>query len=259
MADGIARTVLIQSHRAHVGHIGSCLSVADLLAVLYCGVMRVEDPADVDRDRFVLSKGHAALALYGALHLRGWLTDADLDSFCGDASLLGVHPEHALPGIDFSTGSLGQGLSFAVGAALAAHLERSDRRIFALLSDAECDEGATWEAAMFAAHHELENLIVLVDNNGQQALGFTREVLSLDPMAERWSAFGWDVHEAPGHDPKVLFRTIDGLSGDRPHVIVADTTFGRRVPYMEGQIRWHYLPMSDDEFELAMNGLHFDA
>src|SRR5262245_3201119 len=154
----IRRIVLEQSKRANVGHIGSAPSVADVIAALYGSVLRV--PAgDPDRDRFVLSKGHAALAVYAALALRGGLPADQLDTYCGDASAVGVHPEHVLPGVDFSTGSLGHGLSFAVGAALAARMQRSQRRAFVLLSDAEFNEGSVWEAAMFAAHHRLANQI----------------------------------------------------------------------------------------------------
>jgi transketolase len=250
----IRRLILQQSKRAHVGHIGSCLSVADIIAALYGGVLDIPAPDSADRDRFVLSKGHAALALYAALHLRGWLSAAELDTFCGDGSRLGVHPEHVVPGVDFSTGSLGQGLSFAAGAALGARMLGSSRRVFVLVSDAECNEGATWEAIMFAAHHQLANLVAIVDLNGQQALGHTKDVLDLSPMAPRWRAFGWDVVEVDGHDEQMLGKVVaelDTASGP-PHVLVARTTFGRGVSFMEGQIRWHYLPMSDDEYRQAL-------
>jgi transketolase len=250
----IRRIVLEQSKRAHVGHIGSALSIADILATLYGRVLQIDEPDDPARDRFVLSKGHAALALYAALHLRGWLTAADLDTYCEDDSLLGVHPEHALRGVDFCTGSLGQGLSFGTGAALAARLQGAARRVFVLLSDAECNEGSVWEAAMFASHHRLSQLVAIIDLNGQQALGHTEQVLNLSPMAERWRAFGWDVHEVDGHDPDALARTIarlDTTSG-LPHVLIAKTTFGKGVSYMERQIKWHYLPMSDAEYAQAL-------
>jgi transketolase len=192
--------------------------------------------------------------VYAALALRGWLPPAQLDTYCGDGSVLGVHPEHVLPGVDFSTGSLGHGLSFAVGAALAARMQRSPRRAFVLLSDAECNEGSVWEAVMFAAHHRLSSLVALIDLNGQQALGYTDEVLSLSPMADRWRAFGWDVHEVDGHDTDGLVETIarlDTTSGP-PHVLVARTVFGKGVSYMERQIKWHYSPMSDEEYRRAL-------
>jgi transketolase len=208
-----------------------------------------------------MSKGHAVLAVYGALALRGWLTAADLDTYCGDGSRLGVHPEHTLPGIDFSTGSLGQGLSIGAGAAMAARLQHADRRVFVLVSDAECNEGALWEAVMFAAHHRLANLTAIIDLNGQQALGYTKDVLSLSPMAARWRAFGWDVHEVDGHDVAGLQRTIAGLDTTTgpPHVLVARTVFGKGVSYMERQIKWHYWPMSEDEYRQALTEIEASA
>jgi transketolase len=248
---GIRRHVLEQSKRANVGHIGSALSVADILATLYGGVLRGR-PDDADRDRFVMSKGHAALALYAALHMAGYVSHESLDSYCADGSELGVHPHHGLTGVDFSTGSLGHGLPMAAGAALGAKMQASSRRVFVLLSDAECNEGSVWEAAMFAAHHRLDNLVAIVDVNGQQALGYTADVLSLDPLEERWRSFGWDVHSVDGHDQQVLASTIAGLSASLPHVLVAHTTFGKGVSFMEGQIRWHYMPMNDEQYALAL-------
>jgi len=251
----IRRIVLEQAKRANVGHIGSAISVAEIIAVLYSQVLRIVDPEDHDRDRFVLSKGHAALALYAALHLRGWLSREDLNSYCGDGTLLGVHPEHQLRGIDFATGSLGQGLSMAVGAAMAARLQGSTRRAFALVSDGECNEGSLWEAVMFAAHHNLSNLVTIVDLNGQQALGYTDQVLSLTPLAARWRAFGWDVHEVDGHNESTLNETISDLDTKTgpPHVLIARTVFGKGVSFMERQIKWHYLPMSDIEYQQALS------
>lgn len=252
VARRIRATILEQSHRAHVGHIGSALSVADILAAMYFSVLDVPAPSDADRDRFVLSKGHAALALYAALHLKGWLPEAELNSFCGDGTLLGVHPERDLTGVDFCTGSLGHGLSIGAGAALAARLQGSGRRVCVLISDAECNEGSVWEAAMFAAHHRLGNLTVILDANGQQAFGYTSDVLDPSPMAGRWRAFGWDVHDVDGHDPDGIADAARAAAGPRvPHLLLAHTTFGKGVSFMEGQIRWHYLPMSPDEFALA--------
>lgn len=250
----IRRIVLEQSKRAHVGHIGSSLSVADIIAALYHGILRIESPEDADRDRFILSKGHAALALYAALYLRGWISESDLNRFHQDNSLLGVHPEHILPGIDFSTGSLGHGLSFGAGAALAAKMQHSRRRVFVLVSDAECNEGSLWEAVMFAAHRQLANLIAIIDLNGQQALGYTRDVLALSPLGARWGAFGWDVHEVDGHDIAQMTDVVESLDmdGGAPHVLVARTTFGKGVSYMHDLIKWHYMPMSDAEYDQAM-------
>jgi len=253
-ARDIRRIVLKQSRRADVGHIGSALSVADILSALYGGIVRVPDVDDPERDRVVLSKGHAALALYAALHLRGILPASDLDTYCGDGTLLGVHPERALPGVDFSTGSLGQGLSIGAGAALAARLRGSRRRVFVLVSDAECNEGALWEAVMFAAHHRLSNLVAIIDDNGQQACGYTRDVLSLTPLADRWRSFGWDARPVDGHDVAGLTETVAGLDtvAGPPHVLVAETVFGRGVSFMERLVKWHYLPMSEDEYRRAL-------
>lgn len=250
----IRRIILEQSKRAHVGHIGSALSIADIVAVLYGDQTSTLDPGDEDRDRFVLSKGHAVLAVYAALYLKGWITEAQLNTYCADESLLGVHPEYVLRGIDFSTGSLGQGLSLGAGAALAARLQQSSRRVFVLASDAECNEGSLWEAVMFAAHHQLANLVAIIDLNGQQALGYTHEVLNLSPMADRWRAFGWDVHEVDGHDVAAIQATIADLdtTSGAPHVLIAHTVFGKGVSYMENQIKWHYWPMSDDEYQQAI-------
>ncbi len=250
----IREIILKQSKRAHVGHIGSALSVADLIAALYSGVIKAAKDKNPERDRFILSKGHAALALYAALYLKGFITGEELDSFCGDGSALGVHPESSLGCVDFSTGALGQGLSMAAGAALAARLQKSPRRVFALLSDGECNEGAVWEAAAFAAHHKLANLTAIIDLNGQQAFGYTEDVLSMSPMAARWRAFNWDVLEADGHDIKALQTALSAPADreGRPRMIVARTVFGKGVSFMESKIKWHYWPMSDDEFIQAL-------
>ncbi len=198
------------------------------------------------------------MALYAALAEVGTLTQDELATFCGDDSLLGVHPEHLLRGVDFSTGSLGQGLSMGVGAALAGVMQDSTRRVFVIVSDAECNEGAIWEAAMFAAQHRLRNLTVLVDHNHQQAFGYTTDILASESLADRWSAFGWEVIAMDGHDEDSMVRILRLDGAERPRVIVAETTFGKGVSYMEGQIKWHYLPMSDSEYQRALSdiGVH---
>ncbi|MHB8880750.1 MAG: transketolase [Thermodesulfovibrionales bacterium] len=251
----IRRIILEQAKRAAVGHIGSALSVADIVAALYGEAMHIPAPRDSDRDRMVLSKGHSALAVYAALYLRGWLSEERLNSFCTDGTLVGVHPEHLLEGIDFSTGSLGHGLSLGTGAALAARMQKSSRRVFVLVSDGECNEGSLWEAVMFAAHHKLANLIVIIDLNGQQAFGYTEQVINLSPMSERWKSFGWDTHEVDGHNPEEMCRVISQLDtqSGAPHVLVAHTVFGKGVSYMENKIKWHYCPMSDSEYQQALS------
>jgi len=253
IADSIRHTTIEQSKRAHIGHIGSALSIADILGALFAGPLADVQANDPDRHRLVLSKGHAALALYGALHATGRITRAELDTYCADGSRLAGHPEHVQHGVDFSTGSLGHGLSLAAGAALAARLDGSSRYAFAVLSDAELNEGSVWEAAMFAAHHGLANLVVVVDVNGQQALGYTQDVLDLEPLAEKWRSFRWDVHELDGHDPEALGSTLDRLemANGQPHIVLARTVFGNGISFMESRIEWHYLPMSDSEYSMA--------
>lgn len=248
----LRRLIVQHSMRAGVGHIGSALSIADIIAALYGGVLHISGPEDPDRDRFILSKGHAALALYGALALRGIIPREQLDTYCADGSVLGVHPEHVVPGIDFCSGSLGHGLSYGAGAALAARMQGSNRRVYVLMSDAEVNEGSVWEAAMFAAHRGLGNLTGIIDLNGQQALGYTRDVCGVPNMTERWRAFGWDADQIDGHDVQALTETIERHPGRRPQMVVARTTFGKGVSFMEGRIEWHYLPMTGDQYRHAL-------
>ena len=256
-AHRVRKLILEQSKRAHVGHIGSALAIADIVSLLYDRLLRGQDPDAPDRDRVILSKGHAALALYSALHLAGHVSADELNTYSADDTLLGVHPEPGLKGVDFATGSLGHGLSIAAGAALAGRIKGSKRRVFAVVSDAECNEGSVWEAVMFAAHHKLSNLVAIVDLDAQQAFGYTRDVIDLEPMAERWQAFGWDVHDVDGHDVDLMESTVkafDFASGP-PHVLLARTTFGHGVSYMESQIKWHYLPMDDEQYALALKDI----
>jgi transketolase len=256
LGDQIRRIVIEESRRAHVGHIGSSLSIADILAALVGGAVSLSSPEDPDRDRLILSKGHAALALYAALNATGRLSDAELETFCTDGTALAVHPEPTVAGIDFGTGSLGHGLSLGAGVALAARWQDSSRRAFVLLSDAECNEGSVWEAVMFAGHHRLGNLVAIVDLNGQQALGYTKEVLDLAEMATAWGSFGWDVREVDGHDAEGISSLIGELAGaERPTVLIARTTFGKGVSFMENSIEWHYWPLSDDHFTQAVDEL----
>jgi transketolase len=231
--------------RARASHIGSAFSVADVLAVLYGRVIKV-DPARPDwaeRDRLILSKGHAATALYAVLAECGFFPLAWLDGFCQDGSPLSGHVAcHGVPGVEVSTGSLGHGLSIACGMALAAKGCPRGRRIFAILSDGELNEGAVWEAAMFAAHHKLGNLAAIVDCNGIQSFGRTTEVLDTEPVSEKWRAWGWRVVEIDGHDHGSILNALSGaMSGDgRPLVVVARTVKGKGVGFMENSLEWHY-------------------
>jgi transketolase len=253
----IRKLILERSKQANVGHIGSALSIADIMAALFDSHLHKLGTADPLRDRLVLSKGHAALALYAALHLTGIIDKDELGSYCCDGSLCGVHPEHKLAGIDFSTGSLGHGLAFGAGAALAARMQNSPSWSYVLVSDAECNEGSLWETVMFAAHHKLFNLVAIVDDNGQQALGKTQDVIDLSPLADKWRAFGWTAREVDGHDVARLKETLAELRSDRrgPKVVIAKTVCGKGVSFMEGQVAWHYLPLSDDQFRTALHEL----
>jgi transketolase len=249
--------ILEVSKRAGVGHIASSLSIVDIMAVLFALYLDNAE-GEQPRTRFVLSKGHAALALYGALHLCGRLTRDDLNQYCADGSALGVHPEHTVVGIDVSTGSLGQGLSLSAGSALAAQIERAPRRTYCLLSDAELDEGSVWEAIMFAGHRRLGQLTAIVDLNGQQALGKTSEVLDLGSAAEvaaKMTSFGWSSVVVDGHDIAALAAALAPSDGDAPRMIIARTVAGHGVSFMEGQVAWHYLPLSDQQYYLALREL----
>jgi transketolase len=212
------------------------------MAVLWGQVLRDAGTDLPDRDRFVLAKGHAALALYGCLRWRGLIDDAAFHSYCKDGSLLGAHPEYGLPGVEVGTGSLGQGLSVGCGLAYALRARRSPARVFVLVSDAECNEGQVWEAAMFAAHQRLNNLIVIVDVNGMQAMGATASILDLSPMARRWQAFGWQTQEVDGHDEQALLAALTtGIDPDHgPAVVIARTVLGKGVSFMENRVEWHY-------------------
>ncbi len=251
LAHRVRRIILEQSHRARFGHIGSALSIADIVAALFGGVLQGEGN---DRDRLILSKGHAVLALYAALYETGRIDRTALDTYCGDGTPLGAHPEHTLDGVDFSTGALGQGLSYGAGAALAARLQGSSRRTFAVLSDAELNEGSVWEAAMFAAHQGLGSLVAIIDLNGMQALGDTRDIIDLEPLRPRWQAFGWSVHDVDGHDAQSLHNLLENLdpSAGKPHVVLARTHLGHGVSFMENDVKWHYWPMSEEQFDQAI-------
>jgi len=253
-ANEIRRLVLEESKRAGVGHIGSSLSIAEIVSLLYNSVLKIPSPDDPERERFILSKGHAVLALYAALHLKGFLTRDELATFCNDGTMLCGHPEVDVPGIDFATGSLGMGLSFGTGSALAAMRAKSSRRVFVLVSDAELNEGALWESVLFAGHHKLSNLVVFVDQNGQQALGYTKDVLDTSSIEKKFSAFNWDAHVVDGHDCKQMKDVLDNLDykTSAPHVIVARTIFGKGVSYMQSKLEWHYLPMTDEQYQQAM-------
>jgi transketolase len=242
---------------ANASHIGSCLSMADLLAVLYGKILRLNprDPDWSDRDRFVLSKGHGCAALYAILAESGFFAMSWLDGFYQNGSPLAGHATHKdIPGVEVSTGSLGHGLPMATGMALAAKRDDNSYRVFCLLSDGECDEGSTWEPILFAPHHKLDNLIAIVDYNKIQSLGTVKEVLDLDPLADKWRAFGWAVREIDGHDIAEICDALTSIpyESNRPSCIVAHTVKGKGVSFMEDKLLWHYRAPLGEELHLAL-------
>jgi len=233
-------------HAANASHIGGCFSMAELLAVLYGEILRVrpDAPAWPERDHFILSKGHSTAILYAVLAERGFLPLAELLEYGQDGSRLCTHVSHKVPGVEFSTGSLGHGLPFGCGKALAAKRQQLSWRTYVLLSDGEMDEGSNWEAILFAGHHRLGRLTAIIDYNKIQSLGSVSEVLDLHPLADKLRACRWDVEEIDGHDVEQIRRVLQAeRSADQPPLcVVAHTVKGKGVDFMEHQLKYHYSP-----------------
>jgi len=246
--------------RGGSAHIGSALSTVDILAVLYSSILRVDPsrPDHPDRDRFVLSKGHAGAAVYATLAECGFFYRRLLRQHYQNGSILSGHVSHkGIPGVEVSTGSLGHGLGLATGFALSARMSKRPTRAVALLSDGELDEGSTWEAALFAAHHDLGNLLAVVDYNKLQSLATVEETLGLEPLGDKWRSFGWHVTEVDGHDHDALgwALAVADLPADRPTIVIAHTTKGKGVSFMENEVLWHYRTARDAEYEAALREL----
>ena len=241
---------------ARSSHIGSCLSMADILAVLYGSFLRVRpaEPNWPDRDRLIVSKGHAAAIVYAALAEAGFFSLERLTSFGVEGETLAGHVAHSgNPGVELSTGSLGHGLSVAAGMALRLKRQQGPARVLALLSDGECDEGSTWEAALFAPHHGLDNLICIIDYNKIQSFGRVETVLALEPFADKWRAFGWHVQELDGHSHEALERAFEiAAAAPAPAVLIAHTVKGKGVSFMEDDLLWHYRSASPEQLLAAM-------
>jgi len=241
--------------RAGSSHIGSVFSAVEILAALYGSVLdiRPDDPEWPERDRFVLSKGHACAGLYSVLALRGFFPRERLDEFYVDGGSLAGHATHkGVPGVEVSTGSLGHGLALSVGLAAGARRKGAPWRVFTVLSDGECDEGSTWEAALLAPQLELDNLTVIVDFNKIQSLGRVEEVLPLEPFADKWRAFGWEVTEVDGHDLEALVAVLSETARQgRPRCVIAHTVKGKGVSFMEDELLWHYRSPQGEELEAA--------
>ncbi len=258
----IRRHGIEMTHISHGSHIGSILSVADVVAVLYNDVANItpENLKDENRDRVVLSKGHAGAAIYAALAEKGFFQVEELKTHYADGSRLSGHVSHkGIPGVEISTGSLGHGACIACGIALNAKIDNKPYYTYAIVGDGECDEGSIWEMALFANHFKLNQFVVIVDHNKMQSLDFCENTLSLSPFAKKWEAFGWNVFDIDGHNHDEIRKALNDakLSNDKPTVIIANTVKGKGVSFMESDILWHYrFPHEGEEYDGALKELH---
>lgn len=257
-ATRIRRDVVEMIGRAHLGHVGGDLSVTDILATLFFGVLRLDPaaPRAPERDRFILSKGHCAAALYSTLAQRGFMPLEALSTFMQPLSALNGHPNRRkVPGVEANTGPLGHGLPIAVGCAIAAKLARASWRTFVVLGDGELQEGSNWEAAMCGGHQKLDNLVAVVDRNRLQQGARTEDTNRLEPLADRWRAFGWDAVECDGHDHAALYEAFVSPHKGRPRCVIAKTIKGKGVSFIEDRVEWHHKVPSPEQIELALKEL----
>jgi len=259
IAKHIRRKSLEIIHRAGSGHPGGSLSVADIITALYFGIMKYnpKNPKDPKRDRFLLSKGHCTGAFYSVLAHAGYFSESELEDYrmFGSIRNLSGHPHPKTPGVEIASGSLGQGLSVAHGIALAARIDKLDYRVFVVLGDGELQEGQIWEAAMSASKFKTNNLTAIVDFNKVCQDNITVDLKDLEPIEDKWSSFGWDVHRVDGHNMKQLYDVFQLPAGDKPRVIIADTIKGKGVSFMEGKTAWHGVAPSDDDYAKAIKEL----
>lgn len=258
LAKQIRIHALKMTSKAKASHIGSCLSMADLLAVLYQDILRIncKNPVWEDRDRFILSKGHGAAIYYAVLAEKGFIPKEWLTSYAEDNSKLSAHVNsHNIPGVEVSSGSLGHGLPIACGMAVAAAAAKKNHRIFVLLSDGELDEGSTWESILFAAHHNLSNLTAIIDYNKIQGFGDVNEILNLEPLDEKFKTFGWSALRIDGHNIQEIYNSLSTVpvGDEKPTVIIADTVKGKGVSFMENKLLWHYRSPNRDELIKAIS------
>ncbi len=257
-ATDIRRTILTMVNTAGLGHIGGDLSVTDILVTLFAGVLSVDPnrPGWPERDRFILSKGHCAGALYATLARCGFFAPAELDSFMAPLSALNGHPNRTkVPGVETNTGPLGHGFPVAVGCALAARLRQSPSRTFVVLGDGEMQEGSNWEAAMTAAHYRLADLTAIVDRNRLQQGARTEETKRLEPLADKWRSFGFEVRDVDGHDHAALFDAFSPSTTGDPVAVIANTVKGKGVSFMEDRVEWHHKVPDVDQVKAAMQEL----
>lgn len=259
----------IRQHAVHMtkigksSHVGAVLSIADILAVLYGCVLKKDNsnPRCFDRDRFILSKGHAGAGVYAVLAETGFFPIEELSSHYSNGSKLSGHVSHkGIPGVELSTGSLGHGLSVGTGMAYAAKLDNKQHKVYVLMGDGECDEGSNWEAILFAAHHGLNNLIAIIDYNKIQSLASTEATLRLEPFSSKWQSFGWEVEEVDGHNADDLLKVFTSdRTNHKPLCIIAHTIKGKGVSFMENSILWHYRSPQGEEYNKAMAELAGDG
>jgi transketolase len=260
IAKEIRKKILKMMYESKAAHIGSCLSCVDILTTLYFRILKIDpkNPLAKNRDRFILSKGHAVAALYAVLAKRGFFPKEILDTYYQNGGKLPGHSTlGTVPGIEITTGSLGHGLSMGAGMALAGKRDEKKYRVFVLMSDGECEEGSTWEAALFAHHHKLDNLIGIVDYNKLQAFGKIEDILGLKPLSKKWRDFGWEVKEINGHDfseIKKVFSKIPFKKG-KPSLVIAHTIKGKGVPFMENKMEWHYYNLNKEQYQQALKEL----
>lgn len=257
LARRIRKNSIIMTSQANASHIGSSLSIADILAVLYGRILRFDpkSPEWPDRDRCILSKGHGCAALYSVLAEMGYFPHEWLKTYYQNGGYLPGHATHkGIPGVEVSTGSLGHGLPLGIGMALAAKRDGITRRVFVVMSDGECDEGSNWEAALFAPHHKLDSVTIIVDHNKIQSLGNVKDVLDLHPLAEKWRAFGWSTRELDGHNIPALEEALLAVPFEegKPSCIIAHTVKGKGISFMEDRLQYHYTPPRGDELERAL-------
>ena len=256
VAQNTRAKVLKVAKLAHKGHIGSGLSICEIVVAVLASASGVGSSKN-DRTRIVLSKGHAALAYYAALNELGIVSDDDLNSYCVNGTKFGTHPDSIQTGTDFMTGSLGQGIGFGVGCAMATKLQKRQGQTFVVLSDSELNEGSTWESLFIAGHNNLKTLVVVLDLNGQQAMGKTKDVLRLDGLPNQLEMIGWNCLSMDGHDAENLAmacsRKLDDES--KPLLVIAKTVAGKGVSFMEGKVEWHYLPHTDEQHQKALEEL----
>lgn len=267
IAKVVRKDIIEMAYSAGVGHIGPALSIADILTVLACEVVKRNKRVSLDpyRDRLLLSKGHAASALYALLHATGRISRKVLLSYCQNGGMFGDHPEYNPGiGIELTSGSLGLGLSVGAGFAysLKNYPQRKSRRspkIYVVLSDAELNEGSIWETIMFASHHHLSNLVAVVDDNGQQAFGKTKDIINLHPIHKKWEVFGWKTYSVNGHDIPEVYKTFRSLSteNNRPQVVIAKTNAGHGVSFMHRKVAWHYWPLDNKLYKKALADINF--